>query len=67
MRLDVQTSCGSTRLARLSTRKNPHMSVMVVSNGPDATAGSIFMRLSSNGTVPKSVGLCGRADQSAKI
>ena len=39
-------------MARPRTRKKPHMSVTVVSTGPEATAGSAPKRRSSRGTVP---------------
>jgi hypothetical protein len=34
-------SFGSMRDAKFNTKKNPHMSVMVVRSGPDARAGSV--------------------------
>ena len=48
----VQPATASSGVARLSTRKKPAMSVIVVSSGPLATAGSCPMRLSSRGTTP---------------
>src|SRR5690606_7158593 len=44
--------CGSTAVARLSTKKKPHMSVTVVRIGPEASAGSMSMRLSASGISP---------------
>jgi hypothetical protein len=40
------------KVARLKTRKKPAMSVTVVNNGPEATAGSIPKFFNINGTVP---------------
>ena len=47
-----QMSSGIISVARLRTRKNPATSVIVVSSGPDATAGSWLNRLRSKGTTP---------------
>jgi len=38
--------------AKLSTKKNPHMSVTVVRSGPDASAGSVRIPLRINGINP---------------
>lgn len=45
-------SLGSMREATLNTKKKPHMSVTVVSSGPDASAGSVGIPFRINGTSP---------------
>ena len=50
--LPFQASLGSIPDAKLSTRKNPHMSVTVVRIGPDARAGSSRSALRPRGTRP---------------
>ena len=48
-------SFGKTAAAKLKTKKKPHISVTVVSNGLETKAGSILNRLSARGSVPPSV------------
>jgi hypothetical protein len=42
----------SIRVAKLKTRKNPHISVIVVRTGPDARAGSALKSFIRRGTTP---------------
>jgi hypothetical protein len=43
---------GNITEAKLNTKKNPHISVIVVNSGPDARAGSVRIPLKISGTKP---------------